>query len=148
MSQKKELIRYYGGFRKEDIKLKDGLKKGFVVIVAFKINTEKWIGVEMPLLPVLRCMWHFIIFFSFFFFFWSKTGEELLIGTNSTSLKDGRKNSQLERLKEIQRVFLVAQIVKNLPAMWKIQIWFQVRKIPWRMKWQPTSVFLPEEFHG
>ena len=24
----------------------------------------------------------------------------------------------------------------------------QVRKIPWRRKWQPTSVFLPEESHG
>ena len=23
-----------------------------------------------------------------------------------------------------------------------------VRKIPWRMKWQPTSVFLPEKSHG
>ena len=23
-----------------------------------------------------------------------------------------------------------------------------VRKIPWRRKWQPTPVFLPEEFHG
>ena len=23
-----------------------------------------------------------------------------------------------------------------------------VRKIPWRRKWQPTSVFLPENFHG
>ena len=23
-----------------------------------------------------------------------------------------------------------------------------VRKIPWRRKWQPTSVFLPEESHG
>ena len=23
-----------------------------------------------------------------------------------------------------------------------------VRKIPWRREWQPTSVFLPEEFHG
>ena len=23
-----------------------------------------------------------------------------------------------------------------------------VRKIPWRRKWQPTSVFLPGEFHG
>ena len=22
-----------------------------------------------------------------------------------------------------------------------------VRKIPWRRKWQPTSVFLPENFH-
>ena len=24
----------------------------------------------------------------------------------------------------------------------------QVRKIPWRRKWQPTPVFLPGEFHG
>ena len=23
-----------------------------------------------------------------------------------------------------------------------------VRKIPWRRKWQPTLVFLPEKFHG
>ena len=23
-----------------------------------------------------------------------------------------------------------------------------VRKIPWRRAWQPTSVFLPREFHG
>ena len=23
-----------------------------------------------------------------------------------------------------------------------------VRKIPWRREWQPTPVFLPEEFHG
>ena len=23
-----------------------------------------------------------------------------------------------------------------------------VRKIPWRREWQPTAVFLPEEFHG
>ena len=39
--KKKELIRYYGGFRKEDIKLRNGLKKGFVVMVAFKINAER-----------------------------------------------------------------------------------------------------------
>ena len=24
----------------------------------------------------------------------------------------------------------------------------QVRKIPWRRKWQPTPVFLPRKFHG
>ena len=23
-----------------------------------------------------------------------------------------------------------------------------IRKIPWRREWQPTPVFLPEEFHG
>ena len=39
---------------------------------------------------------------------------------------------------------LVAQTVKNLPAM--RETW--VGKIPWRRKWQPNSVFLPGEFHG
>ena len=36
---------------------------------------------------------------------------------------------------------LVAQLVKNLPAMW--ETW--VGKIPWRRTWQPTQVFLPGE---
>ena len=39
----------------------------------------------------------------------------------------------------------MAQIVKNLP---KIQFNPWIQKIPWRRKWQPTPVFLPEEFHG
>ena len=38
---------------------------------------------------------------------------------------------------------LVAQVVKNLPAMQ--ETW--VGKIPWRRKWQPTPVFLPGESH-
>ena len=43
--------------------------------------------------------------------------------------------------------FLVAQWVKNLPAMWgRLDPW--VRKIPRRKKWQPTPVFLPEISHG
>ena len=43
---------------------------------------------------------------------------------------------------------LVAQMVKNPPAMW--ETWFQslVRKIPWKRAWQPTLVFLPGESHG
>ena len=30
------------------------------------------------------------------------------------------------------------------------RFWFhpRVRKIPWRRKWQPTPVFLPEKVHG
>ena len=36
---------------------------------------------------------------------------------------------------------LVAQTVKNLPAMW--EAW--VGKIPWRRAWQPILVFLPGE---
>ena len=43
---------------------------------------------------------------------------------------------------------LVALMVKNLPAM--RETWFDpwVGKIPWRMAWQPTAVFLLVEFHG
>ena len=39
---------------------------------------------------------------------------------------------------------LVAQLVKNLPAMW--ETW--VGKIPWRRERLPTPVFWPREFHG
>ena len=39
-------------------------------------------------------------------------------------------------------------MVKNLPAMQETQVQFLVRKIPWRRKWQPASVFLPGESHG
>ena len=41
--------------------------------------------------------------------------------------------------------------VKNLPAMQEAQeMQFNpwVGKIPWRRKWQPTPVFLPEKSHG
>ena len=44
--------------------------------------------------------------------------------------------------------FLVAQMVKNLPAMQ--ETWFDLwaGKISWRRKQQPTPVFLPGESHG
>ena len=46
----------------------------------------------------------------------------------------------------------VAQQVKNLPAMQEIQemrVWSSwVGKIPWRGKWQPTPVVLPQKFYG
>ena len=44
--------------------------------------------------------------------------------------------------------FLVAQLVKNLPAMQRPGFVSWIGKIPWRRKWQPTPVFLPEESHG
>ena len=40
----------------------------------------------------------------------------------------------------------MAQTVKHLPAMQEFDPW--VGKIPWRRKWQPTPVFLPEKSHG
>ena len=41
---------------------------------------------------------------------------------------------------------LVAQMVKNLPAMWETQVPSLGREDPWRREWQPTPVFLPGEF--
>ena len=39
-------------------------------------------------------------------------------------------------------------MVKNLPALRDTRFDPWVKKIPWRKEWQPTSVFLPGEFHG
>ena len=43
---------------------------------------------------------------------------------------------------------LVAQMVKNPPAMWEPGFDPWVRRIPWRRARQPTPVFLPGESHG
>ena len=42
----------------------------------------------------------------------------------------------------------MAQMVKNLPAVQETGfcVWFG--KIPCRGEWQPSTVFLPGEFHG
>ena len=39
-------------------------------------------------------------------------------------------------------------MVKDLPAMWKIQVQSPGGKISWRREWQPISVLLLGEFHG
>ena len=43
---------------------------------------------------------------------------------------------------------LVAQTVKNLPAMQETWVWSLGWEDPWRRKCQPTPVFLPGESHG
>ena len=47
---------------------------------------------------------------------------------------------------------LIAQLVKNLPAMWEIWVGTPglplVGKIPWRRERLSTPVFWPGEFHG
>ena len=43
------------------------------------------------------------------------------------------------------RASLVAQTVKNPPAMWETGFDPWVGKIPWRGTWQPTPLFLPGE---
>ena len=50
---------------------------------------------------------------------------------------------------DYKRAFLIAQSVKNLPAMQ--ETWVQFLgwdDIPWRRKWQSTPVFLPGKSHG
>ena len=43
---------------------------------------------------------------------------------------------------------LIAQTVKNLPAMQETCVQPLVRKIPWRREWLTTAVFLPGKSHG
>ena len=45
-------------------------------------------------------------------------------------------------------ISLVAQLVKNLPAMQETWVRSLVGKIPWRRERLPTPIFLPREFHG
>ena len=44
------------------------------------------------------------------------------------------------------RDFLVAKMVKNLPAMQETWVRSLGWKIPWRREWQPTPVLLPGKF--
>ena len=43
---------------------------------------------------------------------------------------------------------LVAQLVKNLPAVWKTWVWSLGGKTPWRREMLLTPVFFLGEFHG
>ena len=43
---------------------------------------------------------------------------------------------------------LVAQTVKNLPAMQETQVTCLGLEDPWRREWLPTPVLLPGELHG
>ena len=43
---------------------------------------------------------------------------------------------------------LIAQLVKNLPAMQETQIWFLVRKTHWRRERLSTPVVWPGKFHA
>ena len=45
-------------------------------------------------------------------------------------------------------VSLLAQLVKNLPAMQKTCVDSWVGKIPWRREWLTTPAFFPGEVHA
>ena len=45
----------------------------------------------------------------------------------------------------------ITEWVKNLPSLQKTQemwVWSLAWEVPWRRKWQPTPVFLPEKSQG
>ena len=49
---------------------------------------------------------------------------------------------------EQDKASLVAQTIKNLPAMQEDRVQSLVGKISWRREWLPSPVFLPGELHG
>ena len=56
--------------------------------------------------------------------------------------------SRFVKLQSIIGASLVAQMVKNLPAVWETWIQSLVGKIPWRREGLSTPGFLPGEPHG
>ena len=48
----------------------------------------------------------------------------------------------------VNGAFLVAQLVKNLPATQNTRVRFLGQEDPLEKKWKPTPVFLPGESHG
>ena len=63
-----------------------------------------------------------------------------------------QSRTQLKRLSSSSIMFwgasLVAQIVKNLPAVWEIWVRSLGWRKPWRRIWQIAPLFLPGKFHG
>ena len=47
-----------------------------------------------------------------------------------------------------QGASLMAQLVKNLPAMWETWVQFLGLEDPWQRECLPTPVFLSGEFYG
>ena len=81
----------------------------------------------------------------------SSVGKESVCNTGDPGSIPGSRRSAGEGIGhplQYSWASRVAQLVKNLPAMWKI--WFDpwIGKIPWRRARLPTPVFWPGEFHG
>ena len=71
--------------------------------------------------------------------FFCKVGQK-----NPNELFGQNNVTTLDRSRVFSSSSLVAQRVKNLPAMQETQVWFLVQEDPLGgRKWQPTPVFLP-----
>ena len=69
-----------------------------------------------------------------------------------------KKKKKLEKAREkinaicieeqIQELYpVVAEVVKNLPAVWQTWVQYLSWEDPWRREWLPNPVFWPGEFH-
>ena len=81
----------------------------------------------------------------------SSVGKESACNAGDSSSISGSGRSSREGIGyplQYSWASLVAQLVKNLPAM--LETWVQslVGKIPWRRERLPRPVFWPGEFHG
>ena len=81
---------------------------------------------------------------------YSSVGKESACSTGDPSLipRSGRSAGEgIGYPLQYSWASLVAQLVKNLPAMQETWVWSWVRKIPWRRERIPIPVFWPGEFH-
>ena len=83
----------------------------------------------------------------------SSVGKEFTCDAGNPGVIPGSGRSAAEGISywfQYSRASLVAQLVKNPPAMWDtwVRSLGQKGKIPWRSKRLLTPVFWPGEFHG
>ena len=81
----------------------------------------------------------------------NSTGKEFTYNARDPGLIPGSGKSPGEGIGyplQYSCASLVAQLVKNPPAMWRPGFDPWVGKIPWRRERLPTPVFWPREFHG
>ena len=81
----------------------------------------------------------------------TRVRQDLVTKVNSTWVQKYLFESLLSILLRTHthtQAFLVAQMVKNLPAMKETQFQSLDGEDPWRKEWQPTPEFLSGEFNG
>ena len=81
----------------------------------------------------------------------SSAGKESACKAGDPDLIPGSGRSPVEGIGyplQYSWASLMAQLVKNLPAMWETWVQFLGYEIPWGRQRLPTPVFWPGEFHG
>ena len=108
-------------------------------------GSEKLIRVSCPieLSMIMKCTWSLSLGFPC-----SSAGKESVCNAEDVSSIPGLGRSPEEGIGyplQYPWASLVAQMVKNPPAMWETWVRSLGGKIPWRRPWQHNLVFLPGE---